>query len=77
MLKYIGDTNAVLQTRGYIYVQGCDALDLLIKYVRGNNGNRDHVLHGCKLGTKYIKADTHLCTDHQFAEGFYKIQSDI
>ena len=73
ILKSIGDENTVIKTRGYTYSQGCDAHDLIIKEFRENKGNREHVLHGCKLGTKYIKADNHLSTDHQFAKGMYKI----
>ena len=77
MLKYIGDANAVLQTRWYTYAQGRDALDLLIKEVRENKGDRKHVLHGCKLGTIYNKDDNHISTDHQFTKGVYKIHSSI
>ena len=77
MLKDIGDANDVLQTRGYKYLQGRDALDLISKEVRENEGDCDHVLHGCKFGTKYIKSDNHISTDHQFAKGVYKIQSGI
>ena len=77
MLKAIGCANDVLQTHGYTYVQVRDTLDILIKDVRGNKGNRNHVLHGCKLSTKYIKADNHFSTDHQFVKGVYKIQSGI
>ena len=77
MLKDIGDANALIQTRGYTYAQVHDAIDILIKEVRENKGNQDHVLHGCKLDTKYIKVDNHLSTDDQFAEGVHKIQSGI
>ena len=77
MLKSIGDANDVLKTSGYKYVQGRDALDLLIKEVRGEKGDRDHILHGCKLCKKNIKADNHLSTDHKFSKGFYKNQSGI
>ena len=52
MLNAIGDSNAVLQTHEYKYAQGCDSLDLLIKEVRENKVVHDHVLHGCKIGTK-------------------------
>ena len=74
MLKDIGDSNAVLHTRGYTYAQVHDALDILIEEVRYNKGDRDHVFHECKLSTKYIKADNHLSTYHQFEKGVYKIQ---
>ena len=77
MIKFIGDANSVLHTCRYKYSQGRDAIDLIIKQVRINKGNRDHVLHGCKLGTKYIKADNHISTDHQFLKGVYKIKSGI
>ena len=77
MLKSIGNDNAVMHTRGYTYAQGLDALDILIGEVRENKGDCDHVLHGWKLSTKYLKADNHLSTDHQFAKGVYKIQSGI
>ena len=77
MLKNVVDANYVLRTHGYTYAQVCDALDILIKQVRLNKRDCDYVLHGCKLGTKYIKADNHLSTDHQFAKGVYKIQSGI
>ena len=77
MLKAIGDANTLIQTHVYKYAQGRDVIYLLIREVRENKGDRDHVLHGCKLGTKYIKADNHLYTDHQFAKGVYKIQSGI
>ena len=52
MEKSIGNANAVLHTRGYTYAQGLDALDILIGEVRENKGDRDHILHGCKLGKK-------------------------
>ena len=74
ILKAIGDDNAVLQTRGYKYAQVHYALDIIIKQVRENKGDRDHVLNGRKLGQKYIKADNHLSTDHQFTKGVNKIQ---
>ena len=76
-LKAIGDANYVLQTRGYEYVHCLDVFDIFIKEVRENKDDRDHVLYGCKLSTKYIQANNHLSTDHQFSMGVYKIQSNI
>ena len=77
MEKSIGNANAVIHTRGYTYAQGLGEIDILIGEIRENKGDCDHVLHGWKLSTKYIKADNYLSTDHQFAKGVYKIQSGI
>ena len=77
MVKSIGNSNAVLHTRGYTYAQGLGEIDILIGEIRENKGDCDHVLYGWKLSTKYIKADNYLSTDHQFAKGVYKIQFGI
>ena len=77
MLKSIGDSNAVLKTRSYTYSQDRDELDLLIKQVMENKGDHYHILHGCKISKKYIKADNHLSTDYQFVKGVYQIKSGI
>ena len=34
-------------------------------------------LHGCKFGTKCIKADNHLSNDHQVAKGVYKVRYGV
>ena len=77
MLKSICGADDVLQTHPYIYGQGRDTLDLLIKLVRESKGNREHILHGCRIGKKCTKSDNYLSTGHQFAKGVYNVHSDI